>query len=314
MNAWAKVVTRATSRRTVRLNPLSFPKKSAHVDLIPRGVVGVIAPWNYPIAGLYRSLVPALMTGNGVVLKPSELTPRTSGWLARMLAEELPEGLISVVQGDGRVGAGLIAAGIDALIFTGSVKTGRVVRVQCAERGIPSSIEMGGKDAAIVLADCDVEKTVAGLTHWTLSNAGQACGAIEVAYVDDAIADTLLDALARAWNRLAPVTDVAPIVNQRQFDVIAQQVDDARAHGAKVVCGGIDRNANDAGKIGRSASLLPALYYPPTLLDRCTERMAVVREETFGPVLAVVRVNGAGDAIRRANASRYGARRVDLVI
>jgi acyl-CoA reductase-like NAD-dependent aldehyde dehydrogenase len=291
VSGWVKLVRRETERRNVRLNPLSFPKKRAYVDLLPRGVVGVIAPWNYPVAGLYRSLIPALLTGNGVVLKPSEYTPKTSGWLAQMLANELPEGLISVVPGDGRAGAALINAGIDACIFTGSVRTGQSVRVACAERGIPCSVEMGGKDAAIVLGDCDLEKTTAGLTHWALSNAGQACGAIEILYVDQSIADELLSRLTRAWEQLRPEEDIAPLANQRQLDVVRTQVEDAKARGAKVLTGG------SAGA---------GLYYPPTLLDHCSDQMSVIKEETFGPVLAVIRVNGAGDAVRRVNASRYG--------
>ena len=177
VSGWARVAGKAVKKK-VRLNPLSFPKKRAHIDLVPRGVIGVIAPWNYPVSGLYRSLIPALMTGNGVVLKPSEYTPLSSAWLAERLAEELPEGLVQVVQGDGSVGAALLEAGIDACVFTGSGKTGSKVRVRCAELGIPSSVEMGGNDPAIVLADCDLDRTVAGLTHWALQNAGQSCGAI----------------------------------------------------------------------------------------------------------------------------------------
>ncbi len=298
VSAWVKLVRRETARRDVRLNPLSFPKKRAYVDLLPRGVVGIIAPWNYPVAGLYRSLFPALLTGNGVVLKPSEYTPKTSGWLADMLARELPEGLISVVQGDGRAGAALIESGIDACIFTGSVKTGHTVQVACAEQGIPCSVEMGGKDAAIVLGDCDLSKTSAGLTHWTLSNAGQACGAIEVLYVDQSIADELLSRLTRAWSALLPQEDIAPLGNQRQFDLVRAQVEEAKQKGARVLTGGAPGDMSD--------HLRPSLYYPPTLLDHCTDAMSVVTEETFGPVLAVIRVSGAGEAVRRVNASRYG--------
>jgi acyl-CoA reductase-like NAD-dependent aldehyde dehydrogenase len=292
VSAWIGIVEKAASREHVRLNPISFPGKSAYVDLVPRGVVGVIAPWNYPVAGLYRATLPALLTGNAVVIKPSEYSPRSSAWYADRLAEALPEGLVQVLQGDGRAGAALIDAGIDALVFTGSPQTGKRVRLQCAERGIPSSIEMGGKDAAIVLADCDMVRTVAGITHWALSNAGQACGAIEIAYVDERIADEFVAALKRAWSRLRVGTDVAPLANRRQYDVVVAQVDDARAKGATVVCGG--------GPAG-----MP-LGYLPTVLDRCDARMQAVTDETFGPVLAVVRVTGAAEAVRRVNESRYG--------
>ena len=295
VGGWARVVESATHRRNVRLNPLSFPNKRARVDLVPRGVVGVIAPWNYPVAGLYRATIPALLTGNGVVVKPSEHTPRTSAWLVERLQAHLPEGLAQVLQGDGRAGAALVDAGIDACVFTGSPETGRKVRLHCAERGIPSSIEMGGKDAAIVLADCDLERTVAGVTHWALSNVGQACGAVEIAYVDERIAEAFVQALRRAWTKLRVGTrtaDVGPLANRRQFEIVVEHVEDARAKGAAIVCGG--------------KALGGGLFYAPTVLDRCDERMKVVSDETFGPVLAVIRVNGAAEAVRRVNASRYG--------
>jgi acyl-CoA reductase-like NAD-dependent aldehyde dehydrogenase len=297
VGGWARVVRQRLDRK-VRLNPLSFPKKRARVKLVPRGVVGVIAPWNYPVAGLYRSLIPALMTGNGVVLKPSEHTPKSSQWFADRLAEALPEGLVQVVHGDGAVGEALLSSGIDACVFTGSCATGAKVRVRCAELGIPSSIEMGGNDPAIVLADCDLDRTVAGLTHWALHNAGQACGAIELAYVDERIADRLVSRLADAWRRIRvgegdfAEVEVSPLSNRRQLEVVKAHVQDALDKGAELVVGG-----REAGT---------GLFYEPTLLDRCTDAMDVVKDETFGPVLAIVRVDGAAEAIRRTNRSRYG--------
>jgi acyl-CoA reductase-like NAD-dependent aldehyde dehydrogenase len=295
VKSWARIVRRETGGARVRLNPISFPRKSAHVGFVARGVVGVIAPWNYPVAGLYRSTIPALMTGNGLVVKPSEYTPQTSGWLVQRLAEHVPSGLVGLVQGDGRAGAALIDAGIDACVFTGSPESGRAVRIHCAERGIVSSIEMGGKDPAIVLADCDLARTVAGITHWALSNAGQACGAVEIAYVDERIADAFVAAMRSAWMRLkvgqGPWADVGPLAHRRQLEVVMGHVQDARVKGAVVVCGG---------------SVTDGLAYRPTVLDRCDERMKVVCDETFGPVLAVVRVSGASEAVRRTNAARYG--------
>jgi acyl-CoA reductase-like NAD-dependent aldehyde dehydrogenase len=291
VSAWARVVREATARRNVALNPISFPRKTAYVDSVPRGVVGVIAPWNFPVAGLYRSLLPALMTGNAVVLKPSEYTPRSSGWFVERLAEELPDGIVQAVHGDGQVGAQLIDAGIDACVFTGSPRAGRAVRVRCAERGIPSSVEMGGKDAAIVLADCDVRRAVAGITHWTLGNVGQACGAIEIAYVEQRIAGEFIERMRRAWTRLTPES-VGPLGNRRQLEVVIAHVEEAREKGARVVCGGVSRG--------------DGLWYPPTILDGCDERMSVVSDETFGPVLAICRIEGATEAIRKINRSRYG--------
>jgi acyl-CoA reductase-like NAD-dependent aldehyde dehydrogenase len=296
VKSWTNLVRNATRRQHVHLNPISFPRKQAYVDLVPRGVIGVIAPWNFPVAGLYRPTIPALLTGNAVVVKPSEFSPKTSAWLIDRLAAELPDGLVRVVHGDGRVGAALIDAGIDACVFTGSPESGRAVRVQCAERGIPSSVEMGGKDPAIVLADCDLPRTVAGITHWALSNVGQACGAIEVVYVDELIADRFVAAMRSAWTRLRVgperFADVGQLANRRQLQTVIAHVEDARAKGAVVVCGG--------APIGSS------LFYSPTLLDKCHDRMRVVRDETFGPVLAIIRVAGAAEAVRRTNSSRYG--------
>ena len=296
LKQWIAVVGPAVARKRVRLNPLNFPGKRAYIDQIPRGVVGVIAPWNFPIAGLYRAVYPALLSGNGVVVKPSELSPRTTQWFVDALAAELPAGLAHVVHGDGEQGAALIDAGIDACAFTGSPKSGRAVAARCAERGIPASVEMGGKDCAIVLADCDRERTVAGITHWALANVGQACGAIEVALVEEHIADDFVAHLAAAWQRLkmgpAPYADISPLGNRRQLEIVVEHVADAVAKGATVVCGGAPTG------IG--------LHFPPTIVDRCTEDMKIVRDETFGPVLAIVRVDGAADAVRRVNRARYG--------
>lgn len=297
VSGWAKVCEGAVHRK-VGLNPINFPKKKASIRLQPRGVVGVIAPWNFPVAGLYRSLIPALMTGNGVVLKPSEYTPKSSEWFAELLASELPEGLVQVVHGGGETGAALIDSGVDAVVFTGSSRTGKKVRVACAERGVPSSVEMGGNDAAIVLADCDLDRTVAGVTHWALQNAGQACGAIEIAYVDERIADRFVRRIGDAWARLRTghgdfgEVEISPLSNARQLAIVEAHVEDAKAKGAVVVCG--------------AERVEPGLFYRPTVLDRCTDAMDVVNEETFGPVLAVVRVSGAADAIRRINEGRYG--------
>ena len=296
LKSWLRVFEAARSR-SIRLNPLSFPGKSARVELVPRGVVGVIAPWNYPVAGLYRALFPALLSGNAVIVKPSEHTPRTSSWFIAHLANELPLGVAHAVLGDARVGRALLECGIDACVFTGSTSAGAEVRVRCAELGIPSSIEMGGKDAAMVLADCDLSRTAAGVTHWALSNSGQSCGAIEVAYVEDSIADAFVARLEQSWSllRTGPGEDdveIHPIANWRQLQLIEAHVSDALAKGAHLVCGG--------ARTGRG------LGYPPTLLDHCHAAMDAVREETFGPVLAVVRFEGTDEAVRQINAGKYG--------
>ncbi|MEL6184898.1 MAG: aldehyde dehydrogenase family protein, partial [Myxococcota bacterium] len=244
LKGWARVVERATARERIRLNPLSFPRKKAYIDLRPRGVVGVIAPWNFPVAGLYRSVYPALLTGNGVVVKPSEYTPRSSAWFLEHLQAVLPQGLVGIVQGGGATGATLIRSGVDAVVFTGSAATGRKVAVAAAEEGIPASLEMGGNDAAVVLEDADLDRTTAGLTQWALQNSGQACGAIEVVYADRRIADRLVARLAHAFSSLragpGPMAevDVSPVAHAAQLASIEAHVEDARAKGGEVVSGG----------------------------------------------------------------------------
>jgi acyl-CoA reductase-like NAD-dependent aldehyde dehydrogenase len=168
--------------------------------------------------------------------------------------------------------------------------------VKCAELGIPSSVEMGGKDAAIVLADCDLDRTVMGITHWALANAGQSCGGIEIAYVEERIADAFVEKMRRAWEKLRTGpgdedVDVSPLGNDAQLAVVEAHVKDALAKRARLVTGG-------KRTTGRG--------YLPTLLDKCTADMDVVSEETFGPVLAIVRVWGADEAVRAINASKYG--------
>jgi acyl-CoA reductase-like NAD-dependent aldehyde dehydrogenase len=203
VNSWAKVAKAALAPRQVGLNPLAFPKKSASYRMVPRGVVGCITPWNYPIATFFRPVLPALLAGNGVVVKPSEHTPRAAAWFLGHLQRELPKGLLGVVQGRGAVGEALIDSGIDACTFTGSVRTGKRVIQRCGEHLIPCNVELGGKDAAILLEDCDLDRAVQGITHWALHNVGQACAAIEVALVPNAIADAFVDRLSAAWKKLS---------------------------------------------------------------------------------------------------------------
>jgi acyl-CoA reductase-like NAD-dependent aldehyde dehydrogenase len=282
----------------VPLSMIDFPGKRAVVEAVPRGVIAIVEPWNYPLLQFFKPLFPAILSGNAVVLKPSEHTPRVAAWLVEQCAAVFPKDLVSVAFGDGAVGGALLEAEVDAVVFCGSVRTGRKVAVRCAERMIPCSLELGGKDAAIVLADCDLERTVAGLAQWALNNAGQDCSSIERVYVEEAVADTLVARLAALFSQLTVAgagsgrADLGPLQNEMQLRIVEEHVADALAKGATLVCGG-----QREGK---------GLGYRPTLLDRCDESMKTVVDETFGPVLAVVRVKDAEEAVRRANDSRYG--------
>jgi acyl-CoA reductase-like NAD-dependent aldehyde dehydrogenase len=300
--SFAKAAVRAARQALqpdkVRLSPLEFPGKKIVVEAVPRGVVGIIAPWNYPLGNFMKSLFPALLAGNSVVLKPSEHTPRSGIWLATVAREVFAPGVVEVVSGAGDVGAWLISGGLDAVVFTGSVGTGRKVCVEAALQLLPCSVELGGKDAAIVLADCEFDRTVAGITHWAIHNAGQNCAAIERVYVEDALADRFVERLGKVVGalRVAPQkgghADLGPMQNQAQLTVVEAHVQDALAKGARLVTGG-KRTGEGLG-------------YLPTVLDACNESMRVVTEETFGPVIAVIRVKDAEEAVKRANDSRYG--------
>lgn len=281
----------------IKISALDYPGKKAVVELVPRGVVGIIAPWNYPLGNFMKSLVPALLAGNAVVLKPSEHTPRTGAWLVEHCHGVLPKDLVGLVQGGGEVGGALLDAEIDAVVFTGSVRTGRRVAVRAAEKLIPCSVELGGKDAAIVLGDADLERTVAGVAQWSFHNAGQNCAAIERVYVEESIADAFVERLgsfARTL-RVAPAesaSELGPLQNEAQLHVVERHVNDAKAKGAKLVCGG--------SRVGKGYG------YEPTVLDGCSNEMSVMTEETFGPVIAIQRVKDAEEALKRANDSSYG--------
>ena len=279
------------------ISSIAYPGKKAVVEAVARGVIGIIAPWNYPLSIFYKPIFPALLAGNAVVLKPSEYTPRTGAWLGKRLAEYVGEEVVSVVQGDGAVGAALVESGVDAITFTGSVATGRKVAARAGELLIPASVELGGKDAAIVLADCDLERTLAGVVQWGFHNCGQNCGAIERVYVEASIADEFVDRLGALAAKLrvypeGEQSEIGPLQSAEQRSVVEAHVADALDRGARLVTGG-ERVGSGFG-------------YLPTVLDGCTEEMAVMWEETFGPVLAVARVADADEAVERANRSPYG--------
>jgi len=295
VRGWRRVIDGAPAG-AVPLSAIAFPKKSARIDLSPRGVVAIIAPWNFPVAGLYRSVLPALLLGNTIVVKPSERAPRSSGWFLRILAEVLPPGTVNVLFGDGAVGALLIEQDVDACVFTGSSAVGQRVEQRCFERGIACSAEMGGNDAAIVLSDADLPRTTAGIVQWALQNAGQACGAVEVVYADSRIHQQLVARLTDACRRLKRPSppegsgSYAPLAFQAQLDKVLDQLKDARERGAVVEAGGT----------------ADGLWLAPTVLSGCTQQMEIVREETFGPVIPVVSVDGPAEALRHVNAGKYG--------
>jgi acyl-CoA reductase-like NAD-dependent aldehyde dehydrogenase len=256
-------------------------------------VIAVIMPWNFPVALPLRTIVPALSAGNAVVFKPSEITPRSGAMIADLFEGVVPDGLLGVVQGAGDVGAALCQADVDLVVFTGSVPTGRKVAHACAERLIPCSLELGGKDAAIVLADADLERAANGVVWGAMMNAGQNCASIERVYVERKIAEAFTKRVCAIVGSLRAGVDVAPLATSAQRGVVSRHVDDARTRGATILAGGADAASESRD-------------YPPTVVQVESDDLALMRDETFGPVLPIAVVDGADEAIARANASRYG--------
>ena len=295
--AWsAKRAEAVLGRRRI---PTGFMvTKRAWVVREPYGVVGVIAPWNWPVLNAMRAVLPALVAGNTVVLKPSEAAP-LSALLMRRLADEagIPGDVFLVATGDGSTGAALVAAGVDRLSFTGGVETGRAIARAAAERLLAVSLELGGKDAMIVLRGADLDRAASAAVAGSFYNAGQICTSLERIYVEAAVHDAFVERVLRETRALRVGSggdaDVGSLTVAAQRATVDAQVRDAVARGARVLTG---------GRVVPG----PGLYYEPTVLVDVTDEMAVMQEETFGPLLPIVKVADAADAIRRTNASRFG--------
>jgi len=274
-------------------------RKRVRYERTPLGVIGIISPWNYPFFLPATCVLPAVATGNAVLLKPSEFTPGSGAVLESLWREAgLPDGIVQVIQGDGVTGAALTRVGVDKMLFTGSAAAGRKVAIACAEQLIPCSLELGGSDAAIVLADADVQHAADGIAWTRFANAGQTCVAPKRVYVEAAAYDAFVQAMQRAVQAIrvgagnAVDTEVGPLIRPQAAATIAEQLADAVAQGATVAA-----QATAPAQDG---------FHPPTVLTDVTDRMRVMREETFGPLLPVVKVRDADEAITRANTSEFG--------
>ncbi|MEY7978693.1 succinic semialdehyde dehydrogenase [Streptomyces pilosus] len=267
----------------------------------PRGVVGQIAPWNYPLELSVGDALPAFVAGNAVVMKPDTETCLTALWARDLLIEAgLPADVFQVVIGEGPVVGPEVVRHADYVSFTGSTRTGREVAQGAAARLVGVSLELGGKNAMLVLDDADLDKAAAGAVRACFSSAGQLCISIERLYVHESVADAFLERFAartraiRLGTSLAYGADMGSLVGQRQLDAVTRHVDDAVAKGAKVLAGGTARP--DIGPY----------FYEPTILDGVEAPMSVCSEETFGPVVSVYRFSSDDEAIDAANATPYG--------
>jgi acyl-CoA reductase-like NAD-dependent aldehyde dehydrogenase len=303
--------------------PIWVKQKQARFTYEPLGVVGVIAPWNYPWSIPMGEVAIALMCGNGVVLKPASLTPLIGQKIQEAFERAgLPEGLVRTVHGGGAVGNALVESSAAKIFFTGSVEVGRQVGVKCAERMKGSVLELGGKDPMIVLSDANLANAVSGALWGGFANAGQTCSGIERVYVMRDVAERFTDELVRGAQALHvgdPMgwrTEIGPMVSREQHDLVAELVDDAVAAGATLRCGGPtapptigSRNAADGGAAGDGDGTPSAGFghwYAPAILTDVTHDMRIMREEIFGPVIPVIPVDSEDEAIDLANDSEFG--------
>lgn len=267
----------------------------------PKGRVGIISPWNYPLTLGISDALPAVVAGNAVLAKPDQQTPFSALWAVRLLEEAgMPSGLVQVITGSGSELGTLIIEQSDYLMFTGSTATGRKVAAQAGEQLIDCSMELGGKNALLVLDDADVGKAVSGALRAAFSNAGQLCISVERIYVPGKLWDefsTRYAAAAKAMKLSAALDysgDMGSLISEKQLDAVRHHVDDAVSKGAEVLAG------------GRARPDIGPYFYEPTVLSGVCEGMAAFADETFGPVVSLYRVDSEEEAIAKANDSDYG--------
>ena len=276
--------------------PVFLQPKRARFTYEPLGVVGVIAPWNYPWSIPFVETAIALMAGNGVVLKPASLTPLVGQRIQEVFERAgLPEGLVRTVHGGGEVGRALVESGAAKIFFTGSVEVGRGVGVECARRMKGSVLELGGKDPMIVCADANLSNAISGCLWGGFANAGQTCSGIERVYVLEELAEPFVRGVVEAAQRLRvgdPLdwsTEIGPMASAEQLEIVRVLVDDAVGRGATLHCGGAEPP-----------------FFRPAVLTGVKHEMRLMREEVFGPVIPIVTVGSEDEAIALANETDYG--------
>jgi acyl-CoA reductase-like NAD-dependent aldehyde dehydrogenase len=297
---WAENAPEYLADEKVKSSAVLLKGKRLVLRYRPLGLVGVIGPWNYPLTNSFGDCIPALAAGNSVILKPSEVTPLTSLKLAEGLREcGMPEGVFQVATGTGATGAALVGE-VDMIMFTGSTATGKKVMAKAAETLTPVSLELGGKDPMIVLADADVDRAANSALYWGMFNGGQTCISVERVYVEAPVYDAFVAKVTEKARELRQGSggpgsvDVGSMTFPPQLDVVERHVEDAKAKGARVLVGG-SRGRHDGG-----------YWFEPTVLVDVDHTMACMTEETFGPTLPIMKVRDEEEAIRLANDSPYG--------
>src|SRR4051812_12168349 len=297
---WAKHAPQYLADEKIRSSSPFVLGRKLVVRYRPVGVVGVIGPWNYPLTNSFGDCIPALAAGNAAVLKPATATPLTSLLMLECLREcGLPDGVFQVAVGRADTAEALIDA-VDMVMFTGSTATGRKVAERAARTLTPVSLELGGKDPMIVLADADLERAANAATYYSMQNGGQTCISIERVYVEAPVYDTFVQKVSdkvRALRQGVPAgpgwVDVGAVPVPPQLELVQRHVDQARAAGAAVPVGGTAHA--EAGR-----------FFEPTVLTGVDHSMECMTEETFGPTLPIMKVADADEAVRLANDSPYG--------
>lgn len=304
MTFYAKNSQKLLKKETIKLGKWAFMGHQSEVEYIPWGVVGVISPWNFPFSIPLGGVVMALMVGNTVVLKPSEYTPLIGQKILQILNEAgLPADVLQVIQGNGAIGGALVKSGVDKIMFTGSVPTGKKIMAAAADLLTPVTLELGGKDPLIVLNDADLEMASSAAVWGAFCNSGQVCASIERVYVHESIARPFTKLVVEKTLKLRQGrgdtdVDVGSMTAEMQVKKVEAQVADAKARGAKILTGG-ERNTALQGPN------LQGLFYKPTVLTGVTHDFAIVKDESFGPVLPIMTYASEDEAVRLANDSPY---------
>src|SRR2546425_200890 len=297
---WSRNAAAALRTEPVRHHSLAAKAKRGYLAYEPLGIIAIISSWNYPLAIPMSQIIPAIAAGNAVVCKTSDFTPQCGALIERLFSDSgFPKNLVTVVQGGGEVGQALIDASPDKVMFTGSVATGRHVAEACAKKLIPSVLELGGKDAMIVLADANLEVASSAAVWASYTNCGQVCLSVERLFVEQSAADKFIALCVEKTKKLhigpgsAPATDVGPLIRPQHVRRMTDLVHDAVSRGATVLCGG-----NARPDLGPN-------FFEPTVISGVDSSMKLFQEETFGPILAIQVVKDEKEAIKQANDSPF---------
>jgi acyl-CoA reductase-like NAD-dependent aldehyde dehydrogenase len=297
---WSSNAASALRVQRVPHHSTAAKAKRGYMVYEPLGVVAIISSWNYPLAIPLSQIIPAVVVGNAVVCKTSDFTPQCGAMIEKLFLDAgFPKDLVSVVQGGGEVGQALIDASPDKVMFTGSVATGRRVAEACARKLVPSVLELGGKDAMIVLADADLDGASSAAVWGSYTNCGQVCLSVERLFVEESVSEAFTARCVEKTKKLRigpgsdPATDVGPLIRQQHVQRMRDLLQDAVSRGAKVLCGG-----NAHPDLGPN-------FFEPTVITGVDSSMKLFQEETFGPILAIQTVRDAEQAITRANDSAF---------